>query len=98
MTATAQHLKSRLSLENIEAAARIIDPVFLNSPQFESQQLGKLLGMKLMLKVETLNPIRSFKGRGAGFFVTQLPANAAHLVCASAGNFGQGMASAARTR
>jgi threonine dehydratase len=95
---TAQHLKSRLSLENIAAAARTIDPVFLNSPQFESQKLGELLGMKLVLKVETLNPIRSFKGRGADFFASQLPANTCRLVCASAGNFGQGMAYAARKR
>ena len=95
---TVQHLKSRLSLENIEAAARTIDPVFLNSPQFESQKLGELLGMKLVLKVETLNPIRSFKGRGADFFAAQLPGNAGHLVCGSAGNFGQGMAYAARKR
>jgi len=91
-------LHSRLSLENIEAASRAIDPVFLNSPQFESQPLGELLGMKLVLKVETVNPIRSFKGRGADFFVSQLPAGQPRLVCASAGNFGQGMAYATRKR
>lgn len=95
---TAHHLKSRLSLENIKAATRTIDPVFLNSPQFESQKLGELLGMKLVFKVETLNPIRSFKGRGADFFVSQLPDGFPRLVCASAGNFGQGMAYAARKR
>jgi len=95
---TAHHLHSRLSLENIEIAARTIDPVFLNSPQFESQELGALLGMKLVLKVEILNPIRSFKGRGADFFASRLPENPPRLVCASAGNFGQGMAYTARKR
>lgn len=89
---------SRLSLENIEAASRSIDPVFLNSPQFESGPIGEVLGMKLVLKVETVNPIRSFKGRGADFFVSRLPAHPPRLVCASAGNFGQGMAYAARKR
>jgi threonine dehydratase len=54
--------------------------------------------MKLVLKVETVNPIRSFKGRGADFFVSRLPANPPRLVCASAGNFGQGMAYATRKR
>jgi threonine dehydratase len=46
-----------------------------------------------------LNPIRSFKGRGADFFLqTRDAAWAKHLVCASAGNFGQGLAYAARRR
>jgi threonine dehydratase len=54
--------------------------------------------MRLVLKVETVNPIRSFKGRGADFLVSSLPAGSHLLVCASAGNFGQGMAYAARKR
>ena len=51
-----------------------------------------------MFKDETANPIRSFKGRGADFLVSSLPDSSATLVCASAGNFGQGMAYAARKR
>jgi len=51
----------------------------------------------LILKLETLNPIRSFKGRGASWLVAQLPVET-RLVCASAGNFGQGMAYACKTR
>jgi threonine dehydratase len=89
---------SRLSLEGIEAAARQVDPVFLNSQQFESEALGHELGLRLVLKVETVNPIRSFKGRGADFFVSRLVANSPPLVCASAGNFGQGLAYAVRKR
>ena len=54
--------------------------------------------MRLILKVETVNPIRSFKGRGTDFLVSGLPAGSPPLVCASAGNFGQGMAYAARKR
>lgn len=54
--------------------------------------------MRLVLKVETVNPIRSFKGRGTDFLVSGLPAGSPPLVCASAGNFGQGMAYAARKR
>jgi threonine dehydratase len=52
----------------------------------------------VVLKVETVNPIRSFKGRGADFLASSLPAESPALVCASAGNFGQGMAYAARKR
>jgi len=70
----------RLSLERIETAARTIDPVFLNTPQFESESLSDELGMRLVLKVEIVNPIRSFKGRGTDFLVSSLPADSATLV------------------
>jgi len=87
----------RLSLERIEQAARIIDPIFLHSPQFVCEPLSDALGVRLLLKIETLNPLRSFKGRGADYCVSQLPTDA-RLVCASAGNFGQAMAYACRKR
>ncbi len=87
----------RLSLERIAQAATVIDPVFLNSPQYLAQSLGQQLGCRLVVKVETLNPIRSFKGRGAEYLVGSLDGRP-HLVCATAGNFGQGMAYAARKR
>jgi threonine dehydratase len=87
----------RLSLERIEQAAGIIDPVFLNSPQFRAETLEQQLGCRVVVKVETLNPIRSFKGRGAEYFTATLEGHP-HLVCATAGNFGQGMAFAARKR
>src|SRR5258708_35514989 len=89
---------SRLSLEKIEAAAGAIDPVFLNTPQFQSDALSHHLGVSMVLKVETVNPIRCFKGRGADFFLSCLPARPSRLVCSSAGNFGQGLAYAARKR
>ncbi|MEO1402098.1 MAG: pyridoxal-phosphate dependent enzyme [Cyanobacteria bacterium J06635_1] len=84
-----------LSQTSIRQAFDIIDPVFLNSPQFELDPLNDVLGTRLLLKVETLNPIRCFKGRGTDYFVKQR-APASPLVCASAGNFGQGMAYACR--
>jgi threonine dehydratase len=87
----------RLSLERIEQAAGIIDPVFLNSPQFRAEPLEQQLSCHVVVKVETLNPIRSFKGRGAEYFAATLDGHP-HLVCATAGNFGQGMAFAARKR
>jgi threonine dehydratase len=88
---------STLSLEQIERAATLIDPVFRNSPQFESEPLSSVIGCDLVLKIETLNPIRSFKGRGADYFISTLKPDA-KLVCASAGNFGQAMAYACRKR
>jgi len=87
----------RISLERIAQAATLIDPVFLNSPQFLAESLSARLGCRLVVKVETANPIRSFKGRGAEYLAAMLEGEP-QLVCASAGNFGQGMAFAARKR
>ena len=87
----------RLSVERIEQAASLIDPVFLNSPQFRAEPLEQQLDCRLVVKVETLNPIRSFKGRGAEFLMATMKGRHP-LVCSTAGNFGQGMAFAARKR
>jgi len=87
----------RLSLERIEQAASIIDPVFLNSPQFRAETYGQRLDCEVVVKLETLNPIRSFKGRGTECLMATLSGRP-QLVCATAGNFGQGMAFSARKR
>ena len=85
-------------MKSIEAAAATIDPIFLNTPQFELDALNDALGFRLVCKLETLNPIRSFKGRGTSWLVTRLQKRegSKQIVCASAGNFGQGMAYACR--
>ena len=87
----------RLNLANIEKAAQWIDPVFLHSPQYEDGTLNAALGQRVLVKVETANPIRSFKGRGADFFARSLDPKQT-IACASAGNFGQAMAYVGRTR
>jgi threonine dehydratase len=88
----------RISIDQIARAACEIDPVFLNSRLFESDALAALCGAHVLLKDETANPIRSFKGRGADFFIRVLATPPARVVCASAGNFGQGLAHAAVRR
>jgi threonine dehydratase len=90
-------MKHRLSLQHIVAASAAIDPAFRDTPQYEAEALQGQLGCRLVVKVETLNPIRSFKARGAQFLVSRM-SGSPHLVCATAGNFGQGMAYAARKR
>jgi threonine dehydratase len=87
----------RLDLTRIEQARSLIDPIFLRTPQYELEALGASLGVRLLVKIETLNPIRSFKGRGAELFFAR-DAGSEPLVCASAGNFGAAMAYAARSR
>jgi len=87
----------RLKLEHIQEAMQIIDPVFLHTPQYRAEALEPVLGCRLVVKVETLNPVRSFKGRGASLFLARVPPGET-LVCASAGNFGQAMAYACRAK
>ncbi len=91
----------RLRLENVLRAAALIDLVFLNSPQFNCEPLSEALACSLTLKLETANPIRCFKGRGAGFLVASRLADGSlrgrRLVGASAGNWGQALAYACRS-
>ena len=87
-----------LDLDSIARAAREIDPVFRSTPQFEADALGRRIDARVLLKVETANPIRSFKGRGTDFFLRTLKPLPRRMVTASAGNFGQGLAYAARAR
>jgi len=85
-----------ISVEGIESARDLIDPVFLDSPQFRSDALSRLLEAEVIVKLECVNPIRSFKARGAFAFVERHRETApTPWLCASAGNFGQGLAYAA---
>ena len=90
----------RLDIRRIEIASTYIDKVFLNTPQYECEGLSRVLGCRLFLKVETLNPIRCFKGRGTETVLSRLQAQGAadSVVCASAGNLGQALAYGGRLR
>ena len=83
-------MNHRLKIDNIREAVRSIDPVFLNTPQYHAESLSRLLGTRIVVKVETANPIRSFKGRGAEYLASKIPSQT-KLITASAGNFGQAM-------
>lgn len=91
----------RLRLADIAAAPARIPPEFRDSPQYVCEPLADALGCALTLKVETLNPIRSFKGRGASVLVASRcerhgDGPRSPLVGASAGNWGQALAYAGR--
>jgi threonine dehydratase len=91
--------KHRLSLTNIVRSAEVIPPEFLNSPQYNCEPLSDALGCQLTIKLDFTNPIRSFKGRGASFLVSEMQrrGDTRAIVCASAGNWGQAMAYACRS-
>jgi threonine dehydratase len=94
---TSEENLTDLSPARIAAAADRIDPAFLHTPQFVDEALSDALQREVVVKNETLTPIGSFKGRGTWLLAEQLdPART--WVCATAGNFGQGLAYAARAR
>lgn len=80
-----------IQVENIARAAHTIDPVFTHTPQYRSEGLSAKLGLNVIHKVESTNPIGSFKGRGVDWWFSQYTDHT-HVVCASAGNFGQAVA------
>ena len=86
-----------VELSRMRAARKLIRPAFLASPCLSETRLDIELGARVALKLETLNPIRSFKGRGTDFLLSQLP-GCEPIVCASAGNFGLGVAFSAKGR
>jgi len=88
---------SNLSLDSIRRAHSVINPIFTRTPFFEAEAMSDFLGFRVMLKIETLNPIRCFKGRGADYFLANTDERGP-FVCVSAGNFAQGLAFAARER
>jgi threonine dehydratase len=90
-----------LTKDAIRAAHARIDPAFTDSPQYVHEGLSARAGVPVIVKVETVNPIRSFKGRGTWVVVHALAGEGTigpdrPIVVASAGNFGQGIAYAAR--
>ncbi len=90
-----------LGPDAIRAAIAAIDPVFTGSPQYLSDRLSERAGRPVIVKVETVNPIRAFKGRGTWFAVRELAGEGRvgpdrPLVAASTGNFGQGVGYACR--
>ena len=56
--------QTRLDTARIRAARRVIDPVFLDTPLYRCEALEPGLGCTVSIKLETANPVRSFKARG----------------------------------
>jgi threonine dehydratase len=79
--------------------ARVYD-VAIESPLDEAPRLSRRLGNRVLLKREDLQPVFSFKLRGAYNRIAHLSEATAKrgVVCASAGNHAQGVALAAKRR
>jgi threonine dehydratase len=77
--------------------ARVYD-VAIQTPLDPLTRLGQRLGARVLLKREDLQPVFSFKIRGAYNRIARLSpeARAAGVICASAGNHAQGVALSAQ--
>ncbi len=79
--------------------ARVYD-VAIESPLEDAPRLSRRLGNRVLFKREDLQPVFSFKLRGAYNKISHLSDTVAKrgVICASAGNHAQGVALAARRR
>jgi threonine dehydratase len=100
MTIETSRTSIRLDLTRITAAREKISPEFRDTPQFVCPGLSTALGCELILKLETANPVRSFKARGTEVLTSRLAQGSARkaAVCASAGNLGLALSYSARNR
>lgn len=91
-------IPTTITLETIEQARDRIAPYIHWTPVFTSETLSALTGTRLHLKAENLQKTGAFKVRGAVNAVAQLSPEqrAPGVVTFSAGNYGQGLAYAAR--
>ena len=76
----------------VEDAAERLQGVATRTPLERNARLSELYGGEVWLKREDLQPVRSYKLRGAYNLMAQLGDTAAGIVCASAGNHAQGVA------
>ena len=91
-------MSSTITIEDIRAAAAVIDGKVLRTPCLPSSVLSELSGATVVLKLENLQHTCSFKVRGAVNKLSALdPASRkAGVIAASAGNHAQGIAYFAR--
>lgn len=88
-----------LRAADIDEAATRISGVVARTPLQLSERLSAMTGLRVYLKREDLQAVRSYKLRGAYNLLMQLSPEelAAGVVCSSAGNHAQGFALACRS-
>jgi threonine dehydratase len=87
------------TIDDVRGAVQRLPPLAVRTPFVRSSWLSELLGAEVLLKLEMVQETGSFKIRGAANAIallrTRRPA-VTHVVTASAGNHGQGIALVAR--
>lgn len=87
-----------VNLDEIQKARDFLSPLLPNTPLIHSPGLSALYHCEIFLKLETLQPIGSFKIRGATYKISNLSKAVLRkgVVASSAGNHAQGVAWGAR--
>ncbi len=87
-----------LTAADVDAAGARLAGVSAATPLQACERLSRATGWRVYLKREDLQPVRSYKLRGALNLMAQLTSaeRAVGVVCASAGNHAQGVAFASR--
>jgi len=83
-----------LNKENIIKASENLGKIIKRTPLLFSPRLSKKYGANIYLKREDLQPVRSYKIRGAYNLISNLNEEDKQkgIICASAGNHAQGVA------
>lgn len=87
-----------IDIDDIEAAARRLHGIVIETPLLQNSELDRIAAGKVMLKPECLQRTGSFKIRGAYNLLSQLSAEQAErgVVAWSSGNHAQGVAAAGK--
>src|SRR5271170_6583661 len=87
-------MEGTVSAASVDAMGALLAPIVRRTPLELSERLSGMAGRPVYLKREDTQLCRSYKVRGAYAFVSSLaPADRERgIVCASAGNFAQGIA------
>lgn len=98
VSASGHNVPVMLDADAIDEAAQRLRGVSLLTPLQLNQRLSDATGARVWVKREDLQPVRSYKIRGAYNLMSQLneAERAAGVICASAGNHGQGVAMSCR--
>src|SRR5579872_3125867 len=85
-----------VGLDDVEAAARRIQPYALKTPLLRQTRLDAGSGRELYLKAENLQRVGAFKFRGAfnTLAILRETSNPDHVITSSSGNHGQAVAAA----
>lgn len=88
----------RVGADAVEEASARLSGVVRRTPLQRNERLSNRTGAEVWVKREDLQPVRSYKLRGAYYLISGLSEaeRAAGVICASAGNHGQGVAFACR--
>src|ERR671939_1829843 len=91
-------MHTRVTLDDIRAAAQVIAGHVLDTPCLHSRTLSELVGAEIWIKFENLQFTASFKERGALVKLASLSPEQRRrgVIAASAGNHAQGVAYHAR--